>query len=279
MATSQTMDFVDTSQNNFEMNNCSSLEQSSSVSIKKTPPYSVSSFSQFDNHFCSNSDAETIASFRLHSSKDDLTEEEVLDDDEDCILSTGFDSAIDLSVASLDRASSVSSRKHSTGECRCKCLRDRTSKRVTKASLLSCPKQKPLQVSISFPIYADGSYADPRNLTGRSTWFVDTQPPQPSRYEPGGSANTNSNNNRGPQIITTSNSNPSTIDTSHQKTERPFQFARKTYSKKSSLMSRNKWLCVLILVLAFVTLATIGALVYFGKYKLHVARLLAPMMF
>jgi len=267
MKSLRSKNFVDTSLTDFEMSDSQSLDHSN-VSIMKASSYSASSFSHHDENEFSDSD-DDVVSLRLNSSKDDLTEEEVLDDiiDDESTSATRFDSAIDLSVASLDRVPSVARSKRLNCNCRCKCHQGRTSKRTSRASLLSCPKQKPLQVSISFPIYTDGSYTDPRNLPGRSSWFVDTEMPRPSHYEPTCFANTNSNNNRGPQIVTSSNSNKIKVNDINQKTDQTYQLARKTYSKKTTLMSRNKWLCVLIIILAVVTLATVGALVYFGKWN------------
>ena len=266
MANIRSKTCLDTSRTQIEMSSYRPSQQSNG----KSPSYSVSSFSHHERSHYSDSDDDAIASINVNGSQDDLTEEEDLDDfiSGKCAVSTRCDSAIDLSVTSLDRTSSSASRKHLPCRCICKC--HMASEQFTRASFLSCPNQKPLQVSISFPVYTDGSYADPRNLAGRPPWFVDTEPPRTHHLVAASSANFNSNNNnkQDTKEITALSSHSTSVDASNQLGTD--QQDLKAYSKKTNFMSKNKWLCFLIIILAIVTLITFGTLLYLGKYTLLV---------
>ena len=237
-----------------------------SVYFIKTPKQSVSSSQQDDE--CSSSD-DDVASTSFCDSKGDLTEVEELEDEWNCTFSTRSDSAIDLSVLSLDRTSSMASRKHPSRGCRCKCHAGRPLKR--NASGLKRPLQKPLNVSISLPVYTNGSYTDPRDIQGNTPWFVSFEPPRPVAYDAVEEANTNSNNNHsgladGKSTSSSKNNDVAANQTAAKQTTQTSSKTESARSKKSFITNQNKCLCILIAFLAAFTVVTVAALVYFGKY-------------
>lgn len=167
-----------------------------------------------------------------------------------CGLSTRSDSAIDVCAASSEKFSTVIDNQ---GFCRCSCHRDdRLFQRYPE-------RQRPLQVSVSLPIYKNGAYTDPLKLFDRGSWLGGHLPEAKNKNELQLNENSNSNNNNKERITATCetiNSSSSSIsDQTSNRSSKSFISACKE--------QKNTLICIFLAIV--LTFASIAVLVYYGE--------------